>query len=85
MIDWIDSQMMQARQRAAHYGDYTLDEAWEIARKVDSKVDQVTEFEKGWHFMRKEDEFSDSDPGFAVSRKDGRVYHGFAAHGFLYG
>ena len=50
---------------------------------VDPKVDQVAEFPKDWHFMRKEDEYSINDASFAVAKADGKVYHGFAAHQFL--
>lgn len=44
------------------------------------KVDMVSEFPKGWHFMRKEDEYSISDPGFAIARADGKVLHGIDAN-----
>lgn len=39
-----------------------------VANKVDPQVDQCTESEKGYHFMRKADEYSMSDPD-SQSRK----------------
>ena len=76
-------ELQMVAESAAHYGEYTLDEAWKIAKKVDPQVDKVIEFSNGWHFMRKSDEFSMNDAGFAVAKADGRVYHGIAAHEYL--
>ena len=61
-----------------------LEMAMEIARSVDPKADIVTEYKRGWHFIRKEEIEYLSDPGFAVSREDGRVLFGFAANCFLF-
>lgn len=55
-----------------------------IASMVDAKAKLVEEFPKGYLFMRDEDAYSVSDPGFAVAKKDGKVLHGFAAREFLY-
>ncbi len=62
----------------------TKEEILQIAKRVDPKADVVTEFPKGYHFLRKEDTFSISDPGFAVSKEDGKIYRGFSAHVFLH-
>ena len=56
-----------------------------IAKQVDPLADLVSEYPKGIHFMRESELFSSSDPGFAVSREDGRVYSGFSAQVFLFG
>lgn len=61
----------------------TKDRAYEIARKVDNKATVVIEYPKGWHFMRKEDEYSMNDAGFAVSKVDGEVMFGVGANMFL--
>lgn len=61
----------------------TKEEILQIARQVDSKADVISVYPKGYHFMRKEDEYKVSDPGFAVSKEDGRVYMGFSARIFL--
>ena len=63
--------------------EITYNEALAIAWKVDPEADQVTEFEKGYFFIRKEDMFLMGDPGFVVSKKDGNVYMGLEAHEFL--
>ena len=63
--------------------EISLNEARAIAWKIDPEADQVTEFEKGYFFIRKEDMLSMSDAGFVVSKSDGEVYHDFAAHEFL--
>ena len=63
--------------------EITYNEALAIGWKVDPEADQVTECEKGYFFIRKEDMLSLSDPGFVVSRKDGKVYMGLEAHEFL--
>ena len=63
--------------------EISMNEAMAIAWKIDPEADQVTEFEKGYFFIRKEDMLSMSDSGFVVSKSDGEVYQGFAAHEFL--
>ena len=60
------------------------EKAMEIARSVDPKADIVTEHKKGWHFIRKEEMEDLSDPGFAISREDGKVLFGFASNCFLF-
>ncbi len=62
----------------------TKEQAYEIAKRVDSEATVVVEYPKGWHFSRKYDEVVIGDPGFAVSREDGRVLHGFGANIFLF-
>ena len=64
--------------------EISKDRAVRIAAMVDSKATLVSEYPKGYLFMRKEDQYSDSDPGFAVTKKDGKVLHGFAAREYLY-
>ena len=61
----------------------TKEEILQIAKQVDSKANVISVYPKGYHFMRKEDEYKVSDPGFAVSKEDGRVYMGFSARIFL--
>ncbi|MBQ6119772.1 MAG: hypothetical protein IJK98_11105 [Clostridia bacterium] len=61
----------------------TLEQAREIAKQTDPKATLVTDFPKGYHFMRKEDEYNCSDPGFAISKENGKIYFGFAAQVFL--
>lgn len=61
------------------------EEMFQIAKQVDPLADLVSEFPKGYHFMRESELFSGADPGFAVSREDGRIYSGFAAQVFLFG
>lgn len=55
-----------------------------IASMVDARAKLIEEFPKGYLFMKEEDTYSESDPGFAVAKKDGKVLHGFAAREFLY-
>ena len=83
MFDPIPAE--KVAEKSADYDVIDLAKAWEIARKVDPNVDKVTEFANGYHFMCKSDEESDIDPGFAVAKSDGKIYHGFAAHEFLKG
>ncbi|MBQ7277813.1 MAG: hypothetical protein IJR17_01235 [Clostridia bacterium] len=61
----------------------TRAEAIRIAKEVDPQATVISVFAKGYHFMRKEDRDLISDPGFAVSKEDGRVYMGFSARIFL--
>ena len=61
----------------------TKEEILQIAKQVDPKADVISVYPKGYHFMRKEDEYKVSDPGFAVSKEDGRVYMGFSSRIFL--
>ena len=64
----------------------TLEEAKNIARKVYKGADSYSEYERGYHFFRKADDlFMISDPGIAISKKDGRIYVGYAAREFLHG
>ena len=63
----------------------TKEQIVNIAKQVDPLADIVSEFPKGLHFMRESEMMSLSDPGFAVSREDGRVYSGFSAQVFLFG
>lgn len=61
----------------------TKEEIIKIAKQVDPKADVISVYPKGYQFMRKEDEYKISDPGFAVSNEDGCVYMGFSARIFL--
>ena len=61
----------------------TKEEIMQIAKQIDAEANIITEYPKGYHFLRKEDMHSLSDPGFAVSKKDGKVFMGYSAHAFL--
>ena len=63
----------------------TKEQIVNIAKQVDPLADIISEFPNGLHFMRESEMLSSSDPGFAVSREDGRIYSGFAAQVFLFG
>jgi hypothetical protein len=63
----------------------SLQEAIGMAHSIDGSVNSYTEFKNGWHFINNQDKISMSDPGFAISKTDGKVYHGFSAHQFLKG
>ena len=62
-----------------------LRKAQEIARVWDERADHYVEYENGFHFIRNNELFSINDPGFAISKKDGRIYPGYSAHEFLKG
>ena len=63
----------------------TLAEACRIAKAIDPEIDHYSEYENGFHFIRSSEMYDISDPGFAVSKEDGKVYYGFDAHMFLKG
>lgn len=62
-----------------------FEKAKRIALQIDPKVDQYTEYVNGYHFIQKCKMRDISDPGFAVSKSDSKVYYGIGAHQFLQG
>jgi hypothetical protein len=76
---------LSGKKRKKGGGMLDLDQAIVIARRWDEHVDHFTEFENGFHFIMNNELFSINDPGFAISKKDGRIYPGYSAHEFLKG
>ena len=60
-----------------------LRKAQEIARVWDERADHYVEYENGFHFISNKEIFSLSGTGFAVSKKDGGIFPGYAAKVFL--
>ncbi len=56
-----------------------------MAKKIDPAINHYSAYENGFLFIIREHREDISDPGFAIAKKDGRLYRGLEAHEFLKG
>lgn len=80
-----ETPLMMVAEDPASYGEIGFYKALQIAKQTDGSVNHFNEYKNGYFFINDSEMESISDPGFAVAKKDGKVYHGIAAHEFLEG
>lgn len=77
--------LLTSAAKEASHGEINFAKAVQIAKKTDTAVNHYSEYKNGYFFINRSEMEDISDPGFAVAKKDGKVYCGFAAHEFLDG
>ena len=77
--------LTSAAEEEASLGEIDFAKAVQIAKETDTAVNHYSEYKNGYFFINRSEMEDISDPGFAVAKKDGKVYFGLAAHEFLDG
>ena len=75
--------MVKLLAEKSEFGEIGFYKAYQIAKENDPSVNHFSDFKNGYFFINEQEMNSASDPGFAIYKKNVKVYWGLTAHDFL--